>query len=229
MKLEEHQHAGITTIDTDLILQNTYLLVIELRMGSRASGSKTLREDCIAQVEDVRSALQKAGMSARSVDLISHAQCALLDEAVLATTRDGVRHAWTHETLQTRFLGHHRAGEMLFEEMRQALREPAPNLHVLTVYDRVMMLGFLGAYRALEDADRLSLMRQLRERIPPLPQAQALPSSLTGMKEPSQRYRRWLRSPAVHLVACSLFLALVWWLLDRSLANAIASLTLGGV
>jgi type VI secretion system protein ImpK len=227
MNLDNHEQSGTATIDIDLIFQDSYLLVIELREGFTASESRALRQECVAQVEGARSALQEAGMSARSIDLISHAQCALLDEAVLANAKDSVRPAWINEPLQARFFGHHRAGETLYEEMRQVLREPAPDPHVLTLYQRVMMLGFLGGYRTLDTEERVNLMTQLNTRVAPLTQEQ--PSLVIDFSGASRDDRHWLRSPILQLVGVGLVLAVTWWTLNRSLAHAIAALAQGGV
>ncbi len=227
MNLENHEQPGTATIDIDLIFQDSCLLVIELREGVAASESGSLRQECVAQVEGVRNALQESGMSARSIDLISHAQCALLDEVVLANARDCVRHAWINEPLQARFFGHNRAGETLYEEMRQVLHEPAPDPHVLTIYQRVMMLGFLGGHRTLDAEERMTLMQQLNARAEP--QTQELPSLVIDGTEASRTCPQWLRSPVLHLAGAGLVLAVMWWLLNRSLGNAVIELAQGAV
>lgn len=227
MNRDNHEQSGIATIDVDRILQDSYLQVVELRAGGAVPDSMMLRQNCIAQVECARSALQAAGMSARSVDLIIHAQCALLDEAVLTNAKDSVRHAWVDEPLQARFLGHHQAGDILYEEMRQVLGEPAPDPHVLTVYKRVMMLGFLGCHRALDAEERVTLVNQLNTRIAPLTHPQ--PSLVIDYSQPSRGYRRWLGSPVLHVVGAGLVLAVMWWAMSRSLDDAIARLGQGGV
>ncbi|MEQ7921945.1 type VI secretion system protein TssL, short form [Xanthomonas sp. WHRI 1810A] len=227
MNRENHEQSGTATLDIDLILQDSYLQIVELRLGCAVPDSLTLRQKCIAQVEDARSALQEAGLGARSVHLISHAQCALLDEAVLANAEDSVRHAWVDEPLQARFFGHHQAGRILYEEMRQVLREPAPDPLVLTVYKRVMMLGFLGCHRALDAEERVSLMNRLDAFIAPLTQEQ--PALVIGVSQPSRDYQRWLGSPFLQAVGTSLVLAVMWWVMNRSLTHAIATLGQGGV
>lgn len=226
MKVKLHEPSRTPMIDIDRIFQDTYLLAIELRYGSDAAANKALRMQCMSLVEGARTALQDAGMNTRSIDLMIHAQCALLDEVVLANAPDNVRQAWINEPLQARFFGHHRAGETLHEEMRQVLREPAPDLHVLTLYQRVMMLGFLGGHQTLEDENRLKLVRQLSPYAPST--ASKHVSTLIDGRRPLEGYLRWLRSPAVHLVGAGLALAVVWWLMERSLAHSIAVLERGG-
>lgn len=222
-----HEPSGTAPINVDLIFQDTYLLAVELNYGCTMTNSKTLRETCIAQVEGARSALQEAGMCRRSVDLIIHAQCALLDEAVLANVGDGVRQIWITESLQARFCGHHRAGEILHEQMREVLREPAPDMHVVTIFQRVMMLGFLGGYRALDEEERIVLKHQLDALAGP----HLFPVRPTWIdaRGPVRRFPWWLRSPLLHLAIAGLALVLVWWFLNRTLANMVDELVVRGV
>ena len=227
MNSVSHEPSSTARINVDLIFQDTYLLVIELRHGRTMTNSKTLRETCIAQVEGARSALQEAGMSPRSVDLIIHAQCALLDEAVFANVGDGVRQIWINESLQARFCGHHRAGEILHEQMREVLREPAPDMHVVTVFQRVMMLGFLGGYRSLDDEERLVLKKQL-DALAGL-RIEELGPTWIDARGPVRTFPWWLRSPLVHLAIAGLALFAVWWFLNRSLANMVDELARRGV
>jgi type VI secretion system protein ImpK len=227
MNSVSHEPSSTARINVDLIFQDTYLLVIELRHGRTMTNSKTLRETCIAQVEGARSALQEAGMSPRSVDLIIHAQCALLDEAVFANVGDGVRQIWINESLQARFCGHHRAGEILHEQMREVLREPAPDMHVVTVFQRVMMLGFLGGYRSLDDEERLVLKKQL-DALAGL-RIEELGPTWIDARGPVRTFPWWLRSPLVHLAIAGLALFAVWWFLNRSLANMVDELVRRGV
>jgi type VI secretion system protein ImpK len=221
-----HEPSGTAPIDIDLIFQDSYLLAVELRRGPAMTNSKTLRETCIGQVEGARSALQEAGMSPRSVDLIIHAQCALLDEFVLANVGDGVRQIWINESLQARFCGHHRAGEILHEQMREVLREPAPDMHVLTVFQRVMMLGYLGGYRTLDDEERLVLKQQLDALAGP--RIEELGSTWVDARGPVRTFPWWLGSPLLYLAIAGLTLVVVWWFLNRSLANMVDELIVRG-
>jgi type VI secretion system protein ImpK len=225
MNLETQEQTGIAPINTDALLQDTYLKVIELRFSPGTSDRKSLREECISQVERARNALQDSGMSARNIDRIIHAQCALLDETVLATATDGMREKWSHESLQARFLGHHQAGERLYDEMRQVLHELAPDLGVLTVYQRVLMLGFLGCYRELDAEERMKLVNELNTHVP-LIDVDRLPSLVRG-PGPSPAYLHWLDSPVLGMVGSGLAVAVLWWILDRWLENTVASLAIG--
>ncbi|UMX65170.1 DotU family type IV/VI secretion system protein [Klebsiella pneumoniae] len=70
--------------------------------------------------------------------------------------------------LQGYFLGTMDAGDTLCDQMRDVLRRPAPDHAVVTCFQRVMMLGFLGSFRSLNDPERLKLMNALNEYVAPV-------------------------------------------------------------
>ena len=92
MNLTASKERTAMAVDIDALLQDTYLLVVELRQGASVPRSQDLSQLCVEQVEHVRQQLKAAGLSQRSIDHISHAQCALLDETVL-TCAEGDAHA----------------------------------------------------------------------------------------------------------------------------------------
>ena len=51
--------------------------------------------------------------------------------------------------------------------MRDVLREPAPDPAVVTCFQRVMLLGFLGGFRSLNDPERQKLVSALNEHVTP--------------------------------------------------------------
>ena len=59
--------------------------------------------------------------------------------------------------------------------MRDVLREPASNPAVVTCFQRVMLLGFIGSFRSLHDPERLKLVNALGERVPPFSARLPLP------------------------------------------------------
>lgn len=209
-------------LDLDMLLQDSYLLVVELRQGGLVQSSRVLWGLCVQQIERVRQQLQNAGMSARNVDYISHAQCALLDETVLGFADEEARTSWMNEPLQAKFFSRHQAGEFLYEEMREVLREPSPDPHVLKMYHRVLMLGFLGRYSDLESSGRQEILEALSARVPPLTIDEALPSLISGRQQGLTL--SWLRSPWLHAVAAAVLLTGTWWGLDYLLDDLIASL-----
>lgn len=67
------------------------------------------------------------------------------------------------------------AGDTLCDRMRDVLREPAPDHAVVTCFQRVMMLGFLGNFRSLNDPERQKLMNALNEYVAPFSYSQPHP------------------------------------------------------
>ena len=159
MNLNTSKKHTAAAVDIDALLQDSFLLVVQLRQGASAHNGKQLKALCVKQVEYVSHSLKEAGLNQRSIDHISHAQCALLDETMLNCVKDdaGAHAQWASEPLQAKFFNRHQAGEFLYEDMREVLREPAPDLQVLTAFQRVLMLGFQGRYRNANDPERLQL------------------------------------------------------------------------
>lgn len=212
-------------VHTDELLRDSYLLVVELRQGASVQDGDEVRALCARQIEQVRQQLKSAGLSQRNIDYISHAQCALLDETVLGCAKNDAHAKWAGESLQAKFFGRHQAGDFVYEQMREVLREPTPDVHVLTVFQRVLMLGFQGRYADLDDPERKQLLAELNARVPPLEVSQGISTQVQLGRRMS--YQQWLRSPLAHGLAIGLLLASAWWGLDRLLAGLVAMLLPG--
>ena len=70
-------------IDIDQLMTET-LTVTMLKKGAITLNGSALYNACVKQVESVREALERAGYDDASVEHISYAQCALLDETVMS-------------------------------------------------------------------------------------------------------------------------------------------------
>ncbi|MBI6926777.1 MULTISPECIES: type VI secretion system protein TssL, short form [Pseudomonas] len=216
------QKNGASKADIDALLQDTYLRVVELRYGTGVHSSPELWPRCVADVEHVRASLQEDGLDSRSIELISHAQCALLDETVLACAEGKAHEDWAMETLQARFFSSHQAGESLYEDMRTVLREASAHPDVFTVFQRVLMLGFLGRYRDVNHPERQQLLAAIDAHVTPLDTSQSLVTHVGGTSHLPMW--GWLKSPLVHGLAASGLLVGLWWGLDHTLGEAVASL-----
>ncbi len=214
-----------SAVDVDALLQDSYLLVVALREGATASGSRDLWKHCSAQIEEVRERLKADGMSQKSIDCISYAQCALLDETVLGYAKDEAHADWAGEPLQAKFFNRHQAGQFLYEDMCDVLREPAPDPRVLTVYQRVLMLGFKGRYNDLHHPEREDLLRALDARVAPLVTRQVLFSGSGQGRDGAVRHG--LRSPLMQLLVAALLIVGTWWGLNQLLSSAVSSLMPG--
>lgn len=226
MSLTASNKQTVTAQGLDALLQDSYLLVVELRHGASVQDSPGLWRRCEKQVEQVQQSLKDAAVSTRSIELISHAQCALLDETALSCAKGEAHAKWASEPLQARFFSRHQAGEFLYEEMRELLRQPSPDVLVLTAFQRVLMLGFQGRYRDVNDPEREQLLDELNARVAPLELNQALMTRSVGQR---MNPLRWLRSPLVHLLAAGLLLVATWWGLDHWLGGLIGTLVPGQV
>lgn len=228
MNLNTSKKHTAAAVDIDALLQDSFLLVVQLRQGASAHNGEQLKALCVKQVEYVSQSLKEAGLNQRSIDHISHAQCALLDETMLNCVKDdaGAHAQWASEPLQAKFFNRHQAGEFLYEDMREVLREPAPDLQVLTAFQRVLMLGFQGRYCNANDPERLQLLAELNTRVTPL----KLRHTLTGQVSGGQAVMGldWLHSPLFQLLAVSLLLVGVWWGLDHLLGGLVATLLPAG-
>ncbi|WP_434570064.1 type VI secretion system protein TssL, short form [Pseudomonas sp. Z3-6] len=222
MNLITSKKHNATTLDIDDLLQGTYLLVVELRQGALVLDSEALIDRCVAQVEQVRQRLEQTGLSPRSIDHINHAQCALLDETVLTCAKEGARTDWAREPLQARFFNRHQAGEFLYEDMREVLREAAPDQAVLTAFQRILTLGFRGRYQDPSDPEREQILAVFNAQVAPLALNQRLTTQGAG-GELIERLRRF-GSPLMHTLAIVLLFAGVWWAMDHLLNGVIASL-----
>lgn len=209
-------------VDIDALLQDSYLLVVELRQGASAQNSDAVKALCVQQVERVRQSLEEAGLAQRSIDHISHAQCALLDETMLTLTLDRAHANWASEPLQTKFFNRHQAGVFLYEDMREVLREPAPDPLVLTAFQRVLTLGFKGRYADIDDPEREQLLTALNERVAPLKLHRRSTATVSGSR--GMTLFPGVRSPLVNTLAAGLLLVVLWYGLDQWLGGLAATL-----
>jgi type VI secretion system protein ImpK len=215
-----------TEVDIDALLQDSYLLVVELRQSAAPKTGAELWNHCAAQVEESRNRLIEAGVSQRTINQICYAQCALLDETVMRNAEPATHDYWATKPLQAHFFNRHLAGEQLYEDMREALSEPAPDRRVLTCYQRVLMLGFLGRYQEENDPERERLLAALNEQVEPFGSNAGAPLL---MRAGGGSLRRWLATPWLHVAVAAVLLVGLWLVLHRVLSDTVASLLPGQV
>lgn len=155
--------------DTTLIDKTFYpgwLMVSQLRSGLDVQNGDALYRRACQWVNEAREALMAADFSETASDTMLYAYCALMDESVLNRGKqdDGYR-KWRKDPLQAHFFSTLNAGEELWERTRTVLREPAPNIAVLTCLYRTLQLGFVGQYRAQDDERREDVVKMLGERV----------------------------------------------------------------
>ncbi|MCU6190322.1 type VI secretion system protein TssL, short form [Enterobacter bugandensis] len=226
--MSERKRGTVVPVDIDALLQDTWLQVISLRHSPlfQEGEGRVLWERCIADVERVQRELKASELDEASCRHILTAQCALLDEAVKGRgVEDDACVQWYDIPLQGHFLGTMDAGDTLCDRMRDVLREPAPDNAVLTCFQRVMMLGFLGSYRSLSDPERQKLVSALNERVTPFSYPQTHPvlaESRTGRGTGG-----WLASWPARIGLSVIVLAALWWGLDQWLDQMLLTLLPG--
>lgn len=228
--MSERKRGPAESIDIDALLQDTWLQVISLRHGPKFQDGegRTLWERCIADVERVQRELKACELDEASCQHILTAQCALLDEAVKGRgVDDDACVQWYGIPLQGHFLGTMDAGDTLCDRMHDVLREPAPDNAVLTCFQRVMMLGFLGSYRSLNDPERQKLVSALSEHVAPFSYPQ--PHPVLAESPAGRGAGGWLASWPVRIGLSLFVVAGLWWGLDQWLDHTLKALLPGAV
>lgn len=228
--MSECKRGAAASIDIDALLQDTWLQVISLRHGPKFQDGegRTLWECCIADVERVQHELKASELDEVSCQHILTAQCALLDEAVKGRgVEDDACVQWYDIPLQGHFLGTMDAGDTLCARMRGVLREPDPDNAVVTCFQRVMMLGFLGSFRSLNDPDRQKLVNALSEHVTPFSYPQTHPV-LTESRA-GRGIGGWLASWPVRIGLSVVVVAALWWGLSNWLDRMLLTLLPGAV
>jgi len=223
--MSEHKRGMAASIDIDDLLQDTWLQVISLRHGPKFQDGegRLLWERCIADVERVQHELKAHELDDASCQHILAAQCALLDEAVKGWgVEDDACVQWYNIPLQGHFLGTMDAGDTLCDRMCDVLREPAPDAAVLTCFQRVMMLGFLGSFRSLNDPARQKLVNALSEQVAPFRYPQTHP--VLAQSHAGRGMEGWLASWPVRIGLSLTVVAALWWGLDHWLSLTLATL-----
>lgn len=157
-----------TEFSIDVSLRDTWLMVVALRNGAVAEQGEALYQKGVELVEQARKRLTEAGYGQETVDQVSYAQCALLDETVLNRPQlDNGYDIWMRTPLQARFFNTLQAGEVLYERIRQSLQQPGTDPLLLTCLHRVLMMGFEGRYRNQPQQERQALLDALAQKVGP--------------------------------------------------------------
>lgn len=228
--MSERKRGIAASIDIDALLQDIWLQVISLRYGPQfqEGEGRVLWERCVADLERIQSTLKESELDAASIQHILTALCALLDEAVKGRgVEDDACVQWYDIPLQGHFLGTMDAGDTLCDRMRDVLREPAPDNAVLTCFQRVMMLGFLGNFRSVNDPERQKLVKVLSEHVPPFSYPQDHP--VLAESRAGRGMGNWLSSWPVRIGLSVLLIAGLWWGLSHWLDQMLATLLPGAV
>jgi type VI secretion system protein ImpK len=202
-------------IDIDTLMADTWLTVVQLRYGVSVDEGDKLYDRCRKQVERVKEALERAHVDKQSIEHISYAQCALLDETALgriipAGEPDSGHLAWQRAPLQARFFGSLHAGEALYEKIAAVLRQPSPDQAVLMCFHRVLLLGFQGQYSAqtVDKQQREQAIAALSLQIPAT--KTGLPAGILANRGHRRRLSL-LRSLWLWIGVAAVMTGAVWW------------------
>jgi type VI secretion system protein ImpK len=106
------------------------------------------------------------GYEASDIELATFAVIAFLDESIL-NLRQPVFADWPRQPLQEERYGHHKAGEIFFQNLQKIMgRTDSPALaDLLEVYDLCLLLGFAGRYSLGNPGELRSIKQQLAEKL----------------------------------------------------------------
>lgn len=201
-----------------------WLMASQLRGGQEVHDGERLYRRACRLVQEARSALTDAGYSSLSRDHMVYALCALLDESVMnrGTIDDGYV-TWHRDPLQAHFFGTLNAGEELWEQIRNLLKETAPDVAVLTCMYRTLQLGFVGQYRAQDNERREDVVRALGERVPTFLLAEDAPIVARVPRLRNGRRWYWLT-----WIVAAVALVALWFFLSSSLTDLVSQIVRPG-
>jgi type VI secretion system protein ImpK len=198
----------VDELTIDNLLQESVIFFLDAKDKTpEVSSGEVLYRQGVMIVESLQSALQAHAIHRDAADHILYAVCALLDETMMSTGND----SWHNAPLQVHFFQSFNAGNELYERIRQQLRQPVPDIAVITAFHRVLCLGFLGKYsKTPGHADRQQLLQQLTSLITCDPSRRASPVVVRTEGASGLAYWRspWLKVVLSFLLLMALSLGL---------------------
>lgn len=137
-----------------------------------ASQQQAIQESQIFR-NNIRAALKAAmeqakalGYTGEMIQMSVFAVIAFLDESVLNLQSPAFAD-WSQRPLQEELFGHHRAGEVFFENLRDLLarQDSQEDADCLEVYCLCLLLGYRGRYALGGAGEVQSFVRQIRAKI----------------------------------------------------------------
>lgn len=149
-------------------------LVAQLRDAVDFADVAQLRSEVIEQIHKFEEAAVRNGAAAGDVQAARYILCSVIDETVM-TTPWGAASDWSTSSLLNRFHNETWGGEKVFAILDRVKTDPRKNIALLKLIDFVLLLGFEGMHRVLDNGrERLADLRdevgQLVSRnLPPSP------------------------------------------------------------
>jgi type VI secretion system protein ImpK len=150
-----------------LAFQELLTLGERLRSGRQSvSNAQAFRAQVWEAVKVADRDARAYGYPADDIELGVFAVVAFLDESIL-NLRQPVFADWPRQPLQEERYGHHKAGEIFFQNLTKILgRTDSPALaDLLEVYDLCLLLGFAGRYSLGNRGELRAIMQQTAEKL----------------------------------------------------------------
>jgi len=204
-----------------LVFQNLLTVIVRLRANRQViNDAQAFR----LQMQGALRAAEKEGISKlyppEDVRLATFAIVAFLDESILNSSNPAFSD-WARMPLQEEMFGHHRAGEVFFENIERLLTRGDSHgaADLLEVYSLCILLGYKGKY-GLGDLDSVrpvldaiaEKIRRVRGPLPGLSPAWAVPEGNIRATEADL----WIRRLAVGALA-GVFIALLFFVIFKVL------------
>ncbi|QCP58816.1 type VI secretion system protein TssL, short form [Pantoea sp. SO10] len=199
----------------DRLLQDTFLFVMHVLHNSSLQRDNDFYRRGCKLVETLKEKLEALQASDEFTHHVLYAQCGLLDQIVLNSASQQDNHAWLPAPLQSRYLSEMRAGEVIPERLKMLLRQPAPDMRLLVLYQRIFAMGF-GRYSPDFQHERRELMESLDALVPSADTPQSAP--LVVELRPRTR-DGLLRSGRFHIALIVVVIAALWFGLSFSLSH----------
>lgn len=135
-------------------------VVAQLRDAVEFADVGTLRLEVINQIHKFEEAAIRNGGSASDIQAARYILCSLIDETVM-TTPWGSASDWSTSSLLNRFHNETWGGEKVFAILDRIKTDPRRNIALLKLIDFVLLLGFEGMHRVLDNGrERLGDLRE---------------------------------------------------------------------
>lgn len=140
-----------------------------LRLGAQQQAlqnSQVFRTNIRAALRAAMEQAKALGYSSEMIQLSFSAIVGFLDESVLMLQSPTFAD-WPQRPLQEELFGHHRMGEVFFENLRSLLNRPdsQETADCLEVYCLCLLLGYRGRYALGGSGEIETFIRQIREKI----------------------------------------------------------------
>lgn len=194
----------------DEMLQDTFLFVMEVNHDKILVRNEAFYRRGCTLVEQVKSRLDNMKESEEFVRHMQYAQCGLLDHTVMNSVPDADNRVWRGAPLEGAYLGTLRSGEIIPDNLRKLLRQTAPDMRLLALYQRIYAFGF-GRFIPGYDDERRQVMESLDALVPAAEQTQSAP--LIVERRPGVR-RGLIRSRLFHVLLLTAFVIALYCGLD---------------